>query len=61
MAPIISSMQKTTPIRRYVLLRQEGLDAAGPRWSKEPIGSAPRDVGHAPLVAGTRLTLGARR
>jgi len=36
------SMQSTSPIRRYVLLRQAGHDATASRWSMERIAPAPR-------------------
>jgi len=36
------SMQTTSPIRRYVLLRQTGKDATASRWSMERIAPAPR-------------------
>ncbi len=36
------SMQSTSPIRRYVLLRHRGQDAAASRWSMERIAPAPR-------------------
>ncbi len=54
-------MPKTSPIRRYVLLRHRDLAAASPRWSVERIGSAPRDVSLAGSVAAAQRALGARR
>jgi hypothetical protein len=41
-SPTILCMQSTSPIRRYVLLRQRGHDATAPRWSMERIAPAPR-------------------
>jgi hypothetical protein len=43
-------MQSTSPIRRYVLLRQSGHDATASRWSMERIAPAPRGAGRAPAV-----------
>jgi hypothetical protein len=43
-------MQSTSPIRRYVLLRQRGHDATGSRWSMERIAPAPRGAARAPLT-----------
>jgi hypothetical protein len=40
-------MQSTSPIRRYVLLRQRGHDAAASRWSMERIAPAPRGADRA--------------
>jgi hypothetical protein len=45
------SMQSTSPIRRYVLLRHSGQDAAASRWSKERIAPAPRGATGAPVAA----------
>ena len=42
------SMQSTSPIRRYVLLRHRGHDANASRWSMERIAPAPRGAGRAP-------------
>jgi hypothetical protein len=50
-SPTILSMQSTSPIRRYVLLRQRGHDAAASRWSMERIAPAPRSATRAPLAA----------
>jgi hypothetical protein len=44
------SMQTTSPIRRYVLLRHRG-DAAASRWSMERIAPAPRAGTHASAAA----------
>lgn len=41
-SPTILSMQSTSPIRRYVLLRQRDHGVSASRWSMERIGSAPR-------------------
>lgn len=41
------SMQSTSPIRRYVLLRHRGQGTAESRWSMERIAPAPRGAGHA--------------
>jgi hypothetical protein len=46
-SPTILSMQSTSPIRRYVLLRQRGHDATGSRWSMERIAPAPGGPGRA--------------
>jgi hypothetical protein len=43
-------MQTTSPIRRYVLLRQRGHDASASRWSMERIAPAPRGAAGAPLT-----------
>lgn len=40
-SPIMLTMQTTSPIRRYVLLRQRDHDATASRWSMERIASAP--------------------
>jgi len=50
-SPTIMSMQSTSPIRRYVLLRHRGLDASASRWSMERIAPAPRSVARAPMAA----------
>jgi hypothetical protein len=50
-SPTILAMQSTSPIRRYVLLRQRDHDAAPSRWSMERIGSAPRAGAHVPAAA----------
>jgi len=50
-SPTISSMQSTSPIRRYVLLRQRGHDASAARWSMERIAPASRGVAGAPTAA----------
>jgi hypothetical protein len=42
------SMQSTSPIRRYVLLRHRERDAAASRWSMERIAPAQRGAGRAP-------------
>jgi hypothetical protein len=43
-------MQSTSPIRRYVLLRQRGHDATAPRWSMERIAPASRSAARAPMA-----------
>ncbi len=48
----MSSMQSTSPIRRYVLLRRRADDAGASRWSIERIGSA-ADPEHPAQGAGT--------
>jgi hypothetical protein len=41
----MSDMQNTSPIRRYVLLRQRDLGAPAARWSMERIAAhAPREA-----------------
>jgi len=47
-SPTISSMQTTSPVRRYVLLRHRGHDASTPRWSMERIAPAPRGAARVP-------------
>jgi hypothetical protein len=47
----ILSMQSTSPIRRYVLLRQRGHDASASRWSMERVAPASRGAASAPLAA----------
>jgi hypothetical protein len=49
-SPTILSMQRTTPIRRYVLLRQRAHDASASRWSMERIAPAPRGAAGAPIA-----------
>ena len=44
------SMQSTSPIRRYVLLRHRGHDATASRWSMERIAPAPRSAARAPMA-----------
>lgn len=51
LAPIISSMQKITPIRRYVLLRHRDHGVPASRWSMERIAATPRTEGSAPAIA----------
>jgi hypothetical protein len=43
-------MQSTSPIRRYVLLRHRGHDAAASRWSMERIAPAPRTAARLPMT-----------
>jgi len=50
-SPIIPCMQSTSPIRRYVLLRQRGHNATGSRWSMERIAPAPGGPGHSAAAA----------
>jgi len=50
-SPIILSMQSTSPIRRYVLLRQRGHDASASRWSMERVAPASRGAGRAQIAA----------
>jgi len=50
-SPNILSMQSTSPIRRYVLLRQRDHGASAARWSMERVAPASRGAGHAPLTA----------
>jgi len=50
-SPKMLSMQRTSPIRRYVLLRHRGLDASESRWSMERIAPAPRGAARAALTA----------
>ncbi len=59
-SPIILTMQSTSPIRRYVLLRQRGHDATASRWSMERIAPAPRAGGRAPVVGASAKVAGAR-
>ena len=47
----ILSMQSTSPIRRYVLLRHRGHDASASRWSMERVAPAYRGVARAPIAA----------
>jgi hypothetical protein len=49
----IRSMQRTSPIRRYILLRQRAYDASESRWSLERIAPAPRGPERA-LIAAQR-------
>lgn len=49
-SPTILSMQSTSPIRRYVLLRHRGHDASASRWSMERIAPAPRGAARGPMV-----------
>jgi len=49
-SPTMLSMQSTSPIRRYVLLRQRGHDASASRWSMERVAPASRGA-RAPLAA----------
>lgn len=44
------SMQTTSPIRRYVLLRHQGRAAAASRWSMERIAPAPRGADGSPMA-----------
>ena len=60
-SPIISSMQKTTPIRRYVLLRQAADGVPAGRWSMERIGGAQRSAAAAPAGSPSANTPGPRR
>jgi hypothetical protein len=46
----MSSMQSTSPIRRYVLLRHRGRNATAPRWSMERIAPAPYGAARAPAA-----------
>jgi hypothetical protein len=51
-SPTILSMQSTSPIRRYVLLRHRGHDASASRWSMERVAPSSRGVaGRAPMSA----------
>ncbi|HEX7290373.1 MAG TPA: hypothetical protein VF250_04515 [Conexibacter sp.] len=50
-SPTILSMQSTSPIRRYVLLRQREHDASASRWSMERVAPSSRGVARAPLAA----------
>jgi len=50
-SPTMLSMQSTSPIRRYVLLRHRGHDASASRWSMERIAPASRGVVGAPIAA----------
>ncbi len=50
-SPTMLSMQTTSPIRRYVLLRQRGHDANASRWSMERVAPASRGAVRAPLAA----------
>lgn len=50
-SPTILSMQSTSPIRRYVLLRHRGHDASASRWSMERVAPASRGVARAPIAA----------
>ncbi len=50
-APIMSFMQKTTHIRRYVLLRHRDHGVPASRWSMERIAAAPRSGASAPAIA----------
>jgi hypothetical protein len=50
-SPTMLSMQSTSPIRRYVLLRQRGHDATASRWSMERIAPSPGGAGRAPIAA----------
>ena len=50
-SPTMSSMQSTSPSRRYVLLRHRGLDASASRWSMERIAPSPRGAARAPIAA----------
>jgi hypothetical protein len=50
-SPTILSMQSTSPIRRYVLLRHRGHDASATRWSMERIAPSPRGAARAPMIA----------
>jgi hypothetical protein len=50
-APTMLSMQSTSPIRRYVLLRHRGLDASASRWSMERVAPASRGGVRAPIAA----------
>jgi hypothetical protein len=49
---IIVGMQSTSPIRRYLLLRHRGQDAAAPGWSVVRLAPAAREPGSTPAVAG---------
>jgi hypothetical protein len=49
-SPTILSMQSTSPIRRYVLLRHRGHDASASRWSMERIAPASRGAARAPIA-----------
>jgi hypothetical protein len=59
-SPTISSMQSTSPIRRYVLLRHRGHGASAARWSMERVAPAPRGAGRAPAAAQSAKAAGAR-
>jgi hypothetical protein len=55
---IMLAMQTTSPIRRYVLLRQPGHGAAS-RWSMERIAPAPRGA-RGPAAASPAKAAGTR-
>jgi hypothetical protein len=44
------SMQSTSPIRRYVLLRHRGHDVTASRWSMERIAPASRGAARVPMT-----------
>lgn len=50
-SPTILSMQSTSPIRRYVLLRHRGHDASAARWSMERVAPAAGVAAVAPMAA----------
>jgi len=43
-------MQSTSPIRRYVLLRQRGHGDTSSRWSMQQIAPTPRGAARAPVA-----------
>lgn len=58
-SPTMLSMQTTSPIRRYVLLRHQGHVATAARWSMERIAPAPRAGGSTPAASSAKAA-GAR-
>lgn len=54
-------MQKTTPIRRYVLLRHRDHGVPASRWSMERIAAAPGNGTTAPAIAPAAASPDARR
>jgi hypothetical protein len=59
-SPTMLSMQTTSPIRRYVLLRQRSHDATMSRWSMERIAPAPRAAGRGRATASPAKVAGER-
>ena len=57
-SPIMLTMQTTSPIRRYVLLRQPGASASVSRWSMERVAPAPHAAAGAPVCSPAKLAGG---
>ena len=58
--PIMLTMQSTSPIRRYVLLRQPGHAPTASRWSMERVAPAPCAGGSVSEAASPAKAAGVR-